>query len=218
MMYTFVSGTENNKEVTRRRKSRHRRLTSRTSASEGCTLLIKDDSVIARMLSSPDTLIYMCMRKDNYERALQVIKMFNMAEKPSAQALAFAEKYSKTMKHLESLQPKGRRVQSQGLLKSRKPLGGLGAVAMAAASGASNSMVSNLIDELLAMPSLSAVLDPSLTPENLANGNSTLVKFMDPEIVPTMLCVDLASTAAVSWSVCKTLLDMGKSRITEGER
>lgn len=218
MMYTFVSGTENNKEVTRRRKSHHRRLTSRTSASEGCTLLIKDDSVIARMLSSPDTLIYMCMRKDNYERALQVIKMFNMAEKPSAQALAFAEKYSKTMKHLESLQPKGRRVQSQGLLKSRKPLGGLGAVAMAAASGASNSMVSNLIDELLAMPSLSAVLDPSLTPENLANGNSTLVKFMDPEMVPTMLCVDLASTAAVSWSVCKTLLDMGKSRITEGER
>lgn len=141
-----------------------------------------------------------------------------MAEKPSAQAAVFAEKYSKIVKHLESLQPKGRRVKTQSLLKSRKPLGGLGAVAMAAASGASSSVVSNLIDELLAMPSLSAVLDLSLTPEDLANGNSTLVKFLDPEMIPTMLCVDLASTTAVSWSVCKTLLEMGKSRITEGER
>ena len=169
------------------------------------------------MLSSPDTLIYMCMRKDNYERALQVIKMFNMAEKPSAQAAVFAEKYSKTVKHLESLQPKVRRVTTQGLSKSRKPLGGLGAVAMAAASGASTSVVSNVIDELLAMPSLNAVLNPSLTPEDLANGNSTLVKFLDPKMVPTMLCVDLTSTASVSWSVCKTLLEMAKSRIIEGK-
>ena len=180
-------------------------------------MLIKDNSIIARMLSSPDTLIYMCMRKDNYERALQVIKMFNMAQKPSAQAAVFAEKYGKTVKQLESLLPKVRRVTAQGLSKSRKPLGGLGAVAMAAASGASTSMVSNLIDELLTMPSLTAILNPSLNPEDLASGNATLVKFLDPYMVPTMLCVDLACTAAISWSVCKTLLEMAKSRLTDGE-
>ena len=43
---------------------------SRSSVSDG--LLIKDGSIIARMLSSPDTLIYLCMRKDNYDRAYQV--------------------------------------------------------------------------------------------------------------------------------------------------
>ncbi|KAJ7371027.1 Zinc finger FYVE domain-containing protein 26 [Desmophyllum pertusum] len=103
-------GTDESRERTRKRKSRRHRLSSRTSASEGSSLLIKDNSIIARMLSSPDTLIYMCMRKDNYERALQVIKMFNMAQKPSAQAAVFAEKYGKTVKQLESLLPKVRRV------------------------------------------------------------------------------------------------------------
>lgn len=172
--------------------------------------------MIARMLSSPDTLIYMCMRKDNYERAHQVIKMFNMAENPSAQAAVFAEKYAKNVKHLESLQPKPRRVMVQSLSKSRKPLGGLGAVAMAAASGSHASLVSSRIDELLTTPSLAAVLNPSLKPDDLASGNSTLVKFLDPNMVPTMLCMDLACTVPVSWSVCKALLEMAKSRITEG--
>ena len=181
-------------------------------------MIIKDDSVVARMLSSPDTLIYMCMRKDNYERALQVIKMFNMAEKPSAQAAVFAEKYSKALRDLESLQPKARRLPVQGHSKSRKPLGALGAVAMAAASGANSSLVSDLIDKLLSIPSLSAVLNPSLRQEDLASGNSTLVKFLDPQMVPTMLCVDLACIAAVSWSVCKTLLEMAKSRIIGGNK
>lgn len=179
------------------------------------SLLTKDDSVIARMLSSPDTLIYMCMRKDNYERAHQVIKMFNMEQKPSAQAAVFAEKYAKSVKHLESLQPKTKRVVTQGLSKSRKPLGGLGAVAMAAASGSHTSLASSL-DELLNTPSLAAVLNPSLKAEDMASGNSTLVKLIDAKMVPTMLCTDLACTVAVSWSMCKALLEMAKSRITEG--
>lgn len=210
-------GPEENKERARKKKNQRRRLTSRTSASEAANLLTKDDSVIARMLSSRDTLIYMCMRKDNYERAHQVIKMFNMAEKPSAQAAVFAEKYSKSVKHLESLQPKARKTKTQGLSKSRKPLGALGNVAMAAASGSYSSMVSSLMDELLTTPSLAAVLNPSLNPEDLVSGNSTLVKFLDPQMVPTMLCVDLACSAAVSWSVCKALLEMAKSRLTEGK-
>ena len=214
----ICAGTDENRERTRKKKSERRRLTSRTSASEGTSLLIKDDSIIARMLSSPDTLIYMCMRKDNYERAFQVIKMFNMAEKPSAQAAVFAKKYGKALRDLESLQPKVRRLPTQGLSKSRKPLGALGAVAMAAASGANTSLVSDLIDKLLSIPCLSAVFNPSLGPEDLASGNSNLVKFLDPQMVPTMLCVDLACTAAVSWSVCKTLLEMAKSRIISGKK
>lgn len=35
--------------------------------------MIKDSSSVARMLSSPDTLIFMCMRKEKYERAYQVL-------------------------------------------------------------------------------------------------------------------------------------------------
>lgn len=212
----IISGPEENKERARKKKSQRRRLTSRTSASEMSSLLTKDDSVIARMLSSPDTLIYMCMRKDNYERAHQVIKMFHISQKPSAQAAVFAEKYSKSVKHLESLQPKTRRVTTQGLSKHHKPLGALGAVAMAAASGSQTSLVSNLIDELLTTPSLAAVLNPSLSPEVLVSGNSTLVKFLDPQMVPTMLCIDLACTTSVSWSVSKALLEMAKSRLIQG--
>ena len=212
----LVLGPEESKEMMRKRKIQRRRLASRNSASEVSGLLTKDYSVIARMLSSPDTLIYMCMRKDNFERAHQVIKMFNMAQKPSAQAAVFAEKYDKSVKHLESLQPKASRISSQGLLKSRKPLGALRAVAMAAASGSHTSLISSLIDELLTTPSLAAVLNPSISSEDMATGNSTLVKFLDPQMVPTMLCVDLACTAAVSWSVCKSLLEMAKSRLVEG--
>lgn len=212
---TVTIGPEESKEMMRKRKIQRRRLASRNSASEASGLLTKDYSVIARMLSSPDTLIYMCMRKDNFERAHQVIKMFNMAQKPSAQAAVFAEKYDKSVKHLESLQPKASRISSQGLLKSRKPLGALRAVAMAAASGSHTSLISSLIDELLTTPSLAAILNPSISSEDMATGNSILVKFLDPQMVPTMLCVDLACTAAVSWSVCKSLLEMAKSRLIE---
>ena len=216
-MFIF-SEPEEIKERVKKRRTKRRRLTSRTSATEISNLLTKDDSVIARMLSSPDTLIYMCMRKDNFERAHQVIKMFNMAQKPSAQAALFAEKYSKSVKHLESLQPKGRRIMaSQGLSRSRKPMGALGAVAMAAASGSYTSQISKLIDDLLTTPSLAAVVNPSLNPEDLTSGNSTLVKYLNPQMVPAMLCIDMASTAEVSWSVCKTLLEMAKSRLTEGK-
>ena len=172
--------------------------------------------MISRMLSSPDTLIFMCMRKDNYERARQVIKMFNIAEEPSAQAAVFAEKYAKKVKHLESLQPKTKRAMTPGIMKSQNSLGVLGAVAMAAASGSQTSLVSSQIEELLSTPSLAAVLNPSVKPEDLVTGNSSLVKCFDPQFVPTMLYLDLACTVSVAWSTCKALLDMAKSRITKG--
>ena len=160
----------------------------------------------------------MCMRKDNFERAHQVIKMFNMVQKPSAQAAMFAEKYSKSVKHLESLQPKARRIMaSQGLSRSRKPIGALGAVAVAAASGSYTSQISKLIDDLLTTPSLAAVVNPSLNPEDLTSCSSTLVRYLNPQMVPAMLCIDMASTTDVSCSVCKTLLEMAKSRLTEGK-
>ena len=173
--------------------------------------------MIARMLSSPDTLIYMCMRKNNYERAFQVIKMFNMADKQSGQAAIFAEKYDKSVKQLESLQPKERRISRQGLSKSRLPLGGLGAVAMAAASGVGTSLASSLVDDLLGTASFAAVLNPSLSFEDVESGNPALRKFLDPNLVPTMLCVDLACTASVTWPVCRAFLEMAKSRLTKGE-
>ena len=169
------------------------------------------------MLSSPDTLIYMCMRKDNYDRAHQVIKMFNMEEKPSAQAAVFAEKYAKKVKHLESLQPKTRRAMTPGLIKLQKPLGALGAVAMAAASGSETVLASSCIDELLATPSLTAILNPNLKPEEWVNGNSTLIKSFNPQFVPTMVYFDLACTVSVSLSTCRALLDMARSRLLEGK-
>lgn len=205
---------ENRGRDHRKKIQRHRR-TSRASGKESSGLLTKNDSMISRMLSSPDTLIFMCMRKDNYERARQVIKMFNIAEEPSAQAAVFAEKYAKKVKHLESLQPKTKRAMTPGIMKSQNSLGVLGAVAMAAASGSQTSLVSSQIEELLSTPSLAAVLNPSVKPEDLVTGNSSLVKCFDPQFVPTMLYLDLACTVSVAWSTCKALLDMAKSRITK---
>lgn len=213
----FVEGPEDYKGKAHRKKIPRHRKTSRASGTEASSLLTKNDSVIARMLSSPDTLIYMCMRKDNYDRAHQVIKMFNMQEKPSAQAAVFAEKYAKKVKHLESLQPKTRRAMTPGLMKSLKPLGALGAVAMAAASGSETVLVSSRIDELLATASLTAILNPNLKPEDWVNGNSTLTKFFNPQFVPTMVYFDLACTVSVSLSTCRALLDMARSRLPEGK-
>ena len=72
MPFLLRTGSEGFEKVQlRRKKSIRSRGASRASASEA--LLIKDSSCVARMLSSPDTLIFMCMRKDKYDRAYQVL-------------------------------------------------------------------------------------------------------------------------------------------------
>ena len=196
--------------LVKKRATRRHKVSARTSESG---LVVKDDTVIARMLASPDTLIYMCMRKDNYDRAQQVVKMFNIKDKPSSQSAVFAEQYEGMVKKLASLQPRGRRtLDCQGGVKGKSALG---AVAMAAAVGVTRSDVSNLIDKLLTSPALPAGLsghgEEDLTPTKFA-----LAKFLLPSLIPTMICLDLACTVANTRQMCKTLLDMAKGRLTEG--
>jgi len=195
------------------RKKRTKRLRHgrRYSVSEG--LVIKDDSTVARMLSSSDTLIFMCLRKDSYDRAQQIIKMFQMHDKPSAQAAIFAEKFTNAFKELSKLQPRTRRNLSRRSSTSRT----MGAVAMAAASGVTSSVVSNLIDELLTSPNLFEILLHNLDPADEAIQKSPLYRYVHPELIPAMVCLDLACTANVSWQVCKNLLDTAKSRHLQGQ-
>ena len=165
------------------------------------------------MLSSPDTLIYMCMRRDNHDRAQQVVKMFNMKDEVSSQSTVFAEQYEGTVKRLISLQPKGRRIiGQQGIMKGKSVLG---AVAMAAAAGVTTPAVPPLVDELLTSPALPVVLSDQqeevMTPTKVA-----LSQHLVPSLVPTMICVDLACTVATTGQTCKTLLEMANGRLNEG--
>ena len=135
--------------------------------------------------------------------------MFNMSDKPSAQAAIFAEKCDKVTKQLSNLQQRERRLVRPGSLQTRSALG---AVAMAAASGVSTSVVSSLIDELLTAPSLAAILHPAVTQEELANSKSGLTKFLLPDLVPTMVCLDLACTTPVPHQICRSLVDLARKR------
>lgn len=175
---------------------------------------MKDDSTVARMLSSPETLIFMCMRKESYDRAQQVIKMFEMHSKPSAQAAIFAEKYSSAFKELSKLQPKARQSLSR---RGSAPSRTLGAVAMAAASGVTSSVVSNLIDELLTSPNLASILLPDVDCEDEAIKKSLLYRFVSPQLIPVMVCLDLACTANVSFEMCKSLVETANSRLVQGK-
>ena len=154
----------------------------------------------------------MCLRKDSYDRAHQVIKMFQLQDKPSAQAAIFAEKFSNAFKELSRLQPRVRTSQSRRSSTSRT----LGAVAMAAASGVTSSVVSNLVDELLTSPNLSAILLYDSEGGGEGVKKSSLFKYIHPELLPMMVCLDLACTANVSWEVCKNLLETAKSRLVQG--
>ncbi|XP_048586399.1 zinc finger FYVE domain-containing protein 26-like isoform X2 [Nematostella vectensis] len=201
--------TEDNFDGSQVRKKRRKTASApRASLSEG--LVVMDSSIIARMLSPPDTLIYMCMRKGSYDRAHQVIKMFQLQDKPSAQAALFANKYSVAFKQLSSLQPRSRKKDTRPSTSKT-----LGAVAMAAASGVTSSLVSNVIDELLTLPNLEGVMLPGVVGQEESSEGHHLSRFVGPDLVPVMVCLDLACTANVPWEVCKTLLDTAASRLKD---
>lgn len=176
--------------------------------------MVKDDTVIARMLSSPDTLIYMCMRKDNYDRAQQVVKMFSVKEELSSLSAVFAEQYEGTVKRLVSLQPKGRRAIGQQVSVRGKSV--LGAVAMAAAAGVTTSSISHLVEELLTSPALPVLIsgqrEGDITPTKFA-----LAKHLMASLVPTMICLDLTCTVATTGQMCKALIEMALGRLSEGD-
>ena len=137
--------------------------------------------------------------------------MFHVNDKPSAQAAVFAEKYDKVTKQLANLQPKPKRLGSRA--SSVQARSALGAVAMAAASGVNASVVSSLMDELLSIPSLAAVLHPSVREEELESDRSGLSKLLSPDFVPAMVCLDLACTLTVPRPISESLVELALRRI-----
>lgn len=174
--------------------------------------VVRDDSSVARMLSSPETLIFMCLRKDSYDRAQQVIKMFHMHGKQSANAAIFAEKFSVVFKDLSNLQRRTRASPSHLNSSSRT----LGAVAMAAASGVSSTVTSHSIDQLLTSSIPSPVVLSDMETSDDVIKKSPLYGYIHPDLIPAMVCLDLACTVNAPMEVCKNLLDTAKSRLQQG--
>lgn len=84
-----------------RRKSSNSRLTS-FSRSRKSTPLQKGSGIICQMLASPDSLLCKCLKHSNYNRAREVLKMFNMEGELGDQLVQFAEQFEKVGTELQT--------------------------------------------------------------------------------------------------------------------
>ncbi|XP_072171552.1 uncharacterized protein [Diadema setosum] len=208
-----LSGSER-----RRRKKRRSSCRADTSAPRPR----RDCGIVAQMLASEDALLRMCLRRENFTQAGQVIKIFDMENKQEVAEVHFASHWQRAVKRLKSMDSTGMvsgpQTQTPGL-KS-----GLGGIASMAAAGIASFSMTEIIDELLMHATLPILPVPqpasgsnaSSSSPSQSGGNVLLWQQLQNVNVIAMVVFDLACTACHSWKTCTELLDMVVSRLQSG--
>ncbi|XP_071795779.1 zinc finger FYVE domain-containing protein 26-like isoform X2 [Asterias amurensis] len=203
-------GSNSSAKQRRKRRRRHRRSDAKLSSSER--------GVVARMLSSQDTLLRMCLHRGTYAQALQVVKMFELEDKPEVSEVYFAEHWEHTVRRLQSLDTKVSKMTSTSV--AAKPrLSPSSSIGKIAASGTASLSVSGVVDDLLATSHL-----PLLPTTPLVNSGqhekhssvATMLKSIQMLNVAGVVIFDLACTACISWKASTDLLDVAKGRLQLG--
>nr|XP_054759360.1 zinc finger FYVE domain-containing protein 26-like [Lytechinus pictus] len=215
------SGTE------RRKRRKHKKCSSHRGSISPKPFLHHDSSIVAQMLASEDTLLRMCLRRGNFAQAQQVIKIFDMKDKPEVSEVHFASHWQQAVRKLKILDKSKKGSSSSSTVTSTqqpKTGGRLGSIASIAAAGIASLSLSGVIDDLLnssTLPMLPQIGDISrgvvagASPAS-RGGSSMLWQQLNSINISSMIIFDLACTASHSWKTCSELLDVAMSRLNMG--
>ncbi|KAJ8044497.1 Zinc finger FYVE domain-containing protein 26 [Holothuria leucospilota] len=206
-------GAQSGNGRTRGHRKRRRRVRSETQPLAASY----DRSIVARMLSTGDTLLKMCYRKGNYSQASQVVKMFGMDDKPDATEVQFSQKWERAVQQLQSLEGKSRTEQQRlkQSLSSSSRRSKIGGIATMAAAGMMSTSVTGIIDMLLTCSDLPSL--PKLQDLNVRESPSSLERTIYDQFqrlsIPVMIILDLACSYCNSRQSCRDLIEMAISRL-----
>eukprot|EP00794_Sanderia_malayensis_P003215 gene3215-3692_t len=155
--------------------------------------------LLSRMLSSPESLVYLCLRKGSNLQAKQVLKMFNLYGTPCAWEVEFAEYFDTTLKELKDK-------STQALEPSHASgVSHLSTIKLAAAAGLFSSAVRSIIEKLLLHPYVTSGEGPG------AGGRNS-----GPMVFSAVaVCADLALSGELGSTVCKTVIEKAEALLNE---
>eukprot|EP00118_Oscarella_pearsei_P023927 m.293509 g.293509 ORF g.293509 m.293509 type:complete len:1273 (+) comp40739_c0_seq9:44-3862(+) len=191
-----------------RRKRRGRRSGSprRNRISGGRRLLSRKPSgIISRMLSSPDTLLQLCLRNGNYLRAQEVIRMFGMEGQQAANAVLFAEQLDQLSEQLKG--PLSRLSPRSSPVPMRKKI---------SAGKVDRTPSPSQMGSSATLETMKELLSSSVTPKQfpfLHNPPESIVSLSAS--LPSLVVFDLACSTTIV-SVCRQFLTMAVDRIRGG--
>lgn len=169
------------------------------------TNTLLQDTGIPRLLSSPCSLIYMCMKKDSYGQAKHIIKLFNTDNDECSKVVLFAEEYDKSFQRLTQLQKSKTKEMTEKTSPKRGPLSILKTVASAAAAGIASVSPASIIEELL----LSSSID-------LTSSGLVVTEPAHAHFVHALVCFDFLCTGSMTKQSCRSLLEMAKGKMDLG--
>ena len=157
---------------------------------------------IPRLLSSPSSLIYMCMKKDSYVQAKHIIKLSNIEEDESSKSVHFAEEYEKSFQKLTQAEKTKAKESASKTPEKKGRHSVLKNVASVAAAGIASISTTSIVEELL----LSAGID-------LSSCGFTLTEPAHAHFLHALVCFDLMSTGQISKVSCKNFVEMAKKKM-----
>ncbi|XP_076441937.1 uncharacterized protein LOC143280973 isoform X2 [Babylonia areolata] len=193
------------KPVQSGKAGRRRTVSSGRVIGEG-SLHPSQQSIIARMLSSPDSLLTMSLTRNNFAQASQIVKLLKINEKSRGAAEAtFTEAFNSTAKTIGSLSATAK--ESQAAPASKKF--SLQAIKNAAAAGVANARLSEIVDGLLANPNIPPLPRPHWVSDH--GQENVFASFFHVDMTTAVL-MDLACTTCQSWELCSSLFNIIKTK------
>ncbi|XP_069118425.1 uncharacterized protein [Argopecten irradians] len=195
----------------RRSRSRH---SSRLKGSRHYPI-----GIIPLMLSSPESLLNMCICKGNYPQASQVTKLLKLGDRPEVAEVTFSQSYSEAVRKLHGLNIGSHKNTPS---KNNKPgRSNMKALASVAAAGVATVSISGVAEKLLSQPDLPSVPSPRTWGSLPAKMEWTFQK----ENCEVMILFDLLCIGCRTWEMCNNMIDSinvqlkgkaGSSRSTVG--
>jgi zinc finger FYVE domain-containing protein 26 len=161
--------------------------------------------IIPRMLASPDTLLQLCLRNSNYDRAEEVLRMFGMDDTASNNAVVFSERLDRISSQLNS-PVKHFSVSKKSMVSTQSPLLRRQVPESEFTSTAVECKASDL-DEL------EELLSSSVTPKHFPFISKLSEHVSDlTGVLPSLIILDIACTSCNGRNLCLDLLNMAVDR------
>ena len=213
------------------RKKRQRK--SERSESGG----FSKNSVVCKMLSSPGSLLRMCLRHGNYNKAREVVKLFNMEGQFGEACVNFSEDFEQVSIELSRRSQSGNKVSRSGSRTSSSLTQNYSTTPSKGkqpeetrrnfSSDTAASSHTNLQEAILVATSNSGPLDslhrllaPSSISKMLFSGDEHLEKVaMESPVlrglsdhVPSLIMLDLICSGRVEGQIAKRIIELAVSR------
>ncbi|OWF55424.1 Zinc finger FYVE domain-containing protein 26 [Mizuhopecten yessoensis] len=165
--------------------------------------------IIPLMLSSPESLLNMCICKGNYPQASQVTKLLKLEARPEVAEVSFSQSYSEAVRKLHGLNIGSHK---NSVPKSSKPgRSNMKALASVAAAGVATVSISGVAEKLLSQPNLPSV--PSC--RTWGSLPAKVEWTFQQENGEVMILFDLLCIGCRTWEMCNNMIDSIKVQLKE---